>query len=77
MSHFERFTADPFWGDVDISNGVGEIKYEIHRSPSVLVNQVSTFISVRKGLPFVGTWMMVCYWKNVPEYDGSLSIVSE
>lgn len=77
LTHFNRFTADPFWGDVDISNGVGEIKYEIHPSPSVLIDQVSTFISVKRGLEFVGTWMLLCYWQNVPEYGGSLSIVSE
>lgn len=77
LTYFNRSTADPFWGDVDISNGVGEIKYEIHPSPSVLIDQVSTFISVKRGLEFVGAWMLVCYWQNVPEYGGSLSIVSE
>ena len=62
-----RFYAAPFWGDWSIENG-GDILYEIHSAPSLLIDQVNSFVSLCEGVPFSGTWMVVAYWKNVQQF---------
>jgi hypothetical protein len=63
-----RFYAAPFWGDVDISDG-GDIFYEIHTAPSLLIDQVSSLVSLREGIEFSATWMIVAYWREVQQFS--------
>ena len=75
ISDSTRFYAAPFWGDLNIEDG-GDIFYEIHSAPSLLIDQVSSLISLREGVPFSGTWMVVAYWKNTQQFgfpNGSVS----
>jgi len=70
----------PFWADIDTELG-GSISYEVH-IPSLgsysntLLDQVSTFISSQKNTQFIGNWMLVASWDQVPKYLGSFSTVS-
>ena len=66
-----RFYAAPFWGDVNTVQG-GDIYYEIHTVPSLLIDQVSSLVSARSGTPFSATWMVVSFWDRVQQY-GSFS----
>ena len=60
----------PFWGDVDIRGGNGEVSYEIHNSGYYL-DHVSGFIRAIAPSNFEGTWMLVAFWDAVHPYIGS------
>ena len=60
----------PFWDDIDIQFGNGQISYEIHESGYYL-EQVSTFLSKRRLSSFQGTWMAVVYYYAVHQYGAS------
>ncbi len=75
-----RFVVFPFWYFGDISRGVGSVRYEVHTGTTNFITSVSNFISSERGTQFVGTWMLLVEWNNIPiaEYidpDGSLSEV--
>ena len=67
----------PFFTDIDISNGVGDINYEIHtRSTSeYAISQVDSVINEQADTNFNGRWMLVSTWDSVPPL-GDTSIVS-
>ena len=69
-----RFYAAPFWGDVNIEDG-GDIYYEIHTKPSLLIDQVSSFVSSRERIEFSATWMLVAFWDRVQQYDYTTPLV--
>ena len=67
----------PFLADIDISEGVGQIDYEIHTeatSESILY-EVNSLINEHAGTEFNGKWMLVATWDDVPPY-GDTSVVS-
>ena len=72
-----RFLVAPFWADVDVSNGVGYIRYEVHTtsSSSRVLSDVSDFIHDMTGSQFTGRWMLVAEWSDVPQFGGPLSTV--
>ncbi len=74
------FLVAPFWADLDISNGVGSISYEVHTETddTTLLADVSNFIRNITGSQFGGRWMLLAEWRNAPQYSGfpDLSIVS-
>ena len=57
----------PYWVDNDPSQG-GSVSYEVHTGSSPLLSQVSDYISSSQSVEFSGTWMLVAYWLNVPEF---------
>ena len=66
----------PFWSDVDISNGVGNIYYHLYRdAQSPLVLHASEELTSFTG-NFNSTWLMVVTWDGVPQFAGSLTEVS-
>ena len=77
---YPEYIVAPFWADINTELG-GSILYEVH-SPSLgsysntLLDQVSTFISSQKNTQFIGNWMLVASWDQVPKYQGSSSTVS-
>ena len=64
----------PYWFDNDPSSH-GNVSYEIHSISSLLLTQVSEYISNRESTQFTGNWMVVAYWLDVPELF-SESVVS-
>ena len=76
ISEPTRFYAAPFWGDVNIEDG-GDIFYETHTAPSLLIDQVSSFVSLHKGTHFSATWMTVAYWRDVQQFGRATLYVSQ
>ena len=76
----EESVVAPFWDDIDVSEG-GSIFYEMHSCTSFnarsleLLQRVSYFISEVQGVSFLGSWMLVGMWEDVPEYYGPVSVV--
>ena len=66
------YLVAPFWDDVDIRGGNGEISYEIHQS-GYFLEQVNSFLQERRPSDFQGTWMAVIYWNAVHPYFGAFS----
>ena len=66
----DRYLVAPFWDDVDITGGNGEISYEIHDSGYYL-DHVSGFIRAIRPSEFQGTWMLVVYWDAVHHFIGT------
>ncbi len=72
------YLVAPFWANNDISNRIGNISYEVHSSEdsSEYINMVSTFISQQQQVQFNGSWMLLAEWNHVPQFSGSLAVVS-
>ena len=63
----------PFFTDIDISYGVGQIDYEIHTvttSQSIL-SEVNSLINEHTQTEFNGEWLLVATWDNVPPFGFS------
>ena len=67
----------PFFTDIDISDGIGQINYETHtRSTSeYAISQVDSVINQQAETDFSGRWMLVATWDGVPPF-GDTSTVS-
>ena len=67
----------PFFSDIDITSGIGEIDYEIHTgiSSESILSQVSSLISQRAQTEFIGKWLLVATYDGVPPF-GDDSVVS-
>ena len=66
----------PFFTDINISEGVGQIDYEIYTlttSQSIL-SEVNSLINEHTQTEFNGEWLLVATWDNVPPF-GDNSIV--
>ena len=67
------YLVAPYWDDVDIRFGSGQISYEIHQD-GYFLDEVSEFIRRRRSaIPFEGRWMLVVYWDAVHPYFGFFS----
>ena len=64
------YLVAPFWDDVDITGGNGEISYEIHTSGFYL-DEVNAFLQRKRPSNFEGTWMAVVYYNAVHPYFGA------
>ena len=71
-----RYLVAPFWDDVDISRGVGNISYQVYSTGSPLLDIVNTIISDEENINFTGHWMIVAEWDGVPEIGGRPNQVS-
>jgi hypothetical protein len=63
-----RYLVAPFWDDVDITGGNGQISYEIHQSGYYL-DEVNEFLQRKRPSNFVGTWMAVVYYDAVHPFS--------
>ena len=71
-----NYLVAPLWVNIDISNRVGEISYEVHSFNSSYVRSISTFISQNQQVRFNASWMLVVEWNSVPQFGSSLISVS-
>ena len=65
-----RYLVAPFWDDVDIRGGNGQISYEVHES-GYFLDHISAFVRAQRPSEFQGTWMMVVFWDAVHPYFGA------
>ena len=68
----------PYFTDIDISKGVGQIQYEVHAGATseAVLSQVNGLINQCSEKEFKGNWLLVATWENVPWFGGSTSVVS-
>ena len=68
----------PFFTDIDISNGVGQIRYEIHTTATseYLLSNVNKLINEHMGTEFSGEWLLIAEWRDAPAFGQSSDIVS-
>ena len=59
----------PYWVNSDIRQA-GRISYEVHTSTD-LISVVNNFIQEREEEDFVGMWMMVVTFTDVPQLDSA------
>ena len=66
----------PFFTDTDISQGIGQIDYEIHTNSTSesILSSVDDLINFHLNEKFIGNWMLVATWDMVPPF-GNDSIV--
>ena len=67
----------PFFTDIDISRGVGQIIYENHTlsTSKDLISKVDSIINKKTQANFKGKWMLVATWEDVPQYGSYYNIV--
>lgn len=67
----------PFFTDIDISNGVGEIDYEIHTAATSqsILSQVNSLINEQAETNFNGEWLLVATWDQAPRFGAGTSNV--
>ena len=63
-----QYLVAPFWADVDISGKVGDVSYQVYSTGSPLLDTVNTIISGEENINFIGHWMLVAEWDDVPPY---------
>ena len=68
----------PFFTDIDIGSGVGQVRYEIHTTTTseYLLSNVSKLINEHTGMEFSGEWLLIAEWRDAPAYSQPLDIVS-
>ena len=76
-SSSSSYLVAPFWADNDITNGQGQVSYEVHDIPTEGMEWVGTFVSQQEQTSFSPSWMMVAEWKEVPQFGGLLEDVSQ
>ena len=66
----------PFFTDTDISQGIGQIDYEIHTNSTSesILSSVDELINFHLNANFSGKWMVVATWDRVQPF-GNYSIV--
>ena len=80
--HFNEFRSisvvAPFFADIDISRGIGEINYEIHTdvTSQSIISRIDSLISEHMQIEFNGKWLLVAQWDGVPQFGGDVNIVS-
>ena len=55
----------PLWANYDIRS-YGMISYEVHTTMTGLVSVVTNFIQEEEDEEFVGSWMMVATFQDLP-----------
>ena len=58
----------PFWADIDIGRGMGNISYQVYSTGSQPLDTVNTFISDEREFIFNGRWMLLAQWNNVSSF---------
>ena len=59
------YLVTPFWADINIERGMGNIGYQVYSTGSPLLDTVNTFISDERDFNFNGRWMLLSEWNNV------------
>lgn len=64
----------PFFTDINIASGSGQIGYEVHTvsTSETLLSSVDIIINEHMQTNFHGEWLLVAEWDSVPQYDGDI-----
>ena len=68
----------PYYTDIDISNGVGTISYEVHSDTTSmsLLSKVSSLINEYKQTEFSGEWMLLAEWRDAPKFGYNTEVTT-
>ena len=64
-SAFYNHLVAPYWVNFNIHQS-GHVSYEIHNTTTDLMSLVNNFVQQQEDEDFVGTWMMVATYSDVP-----------
>ena len=66
----------PFFTDINIARGIGQISYEVHddSTSESLLSSVDSVINNNMQTNFHGEWLLVAKWDNVPHYSGGNNV---
>ena len=66
----------PFFTDIDISSGIGEISYEVHNGTvsEPVLTSVDSLINEYMQTDFHGEWLLVAKWDNVPHISDGFNV---
>ena len=69
-----RSLVAPFFSDIDISSGRGQIRYEIHTEATSMeiLSKVNQLIQNCTGKHFRGNWLLVATWEDTPWYGETI-----
>jgi hypothetical protein len=69
-----RSLVAQFFSDIDISNGRGQIRYEIHTEATSMeiLSKVNQLIQNCTGKHFRGNWLLVATWEDTPWYGETI-----
>ena len=62
------YLVTPFWADVDIGRGMGDVSYQVYSTGSPSLDIVNTFISDERDFNFSGRWMLLAQWNSVSSF---------
>ena len=67
----------PFFTDIDISIGVGQVIYAVYNDtiPEPILSSVNLIINEHMLTNFHAEWLLVAKWDNVPKYGSSINTV--
>ena len=74
--HISEYLVAPFWADVDIEEGIGNISYQVYSTGSPLLDTVNTIISDEENITFIGHWILVTEWDGVSAFSDSTNQVN-
>ena len=74
-SVFYNHLVAPYWVNSDIRQS-GRISYEVHNTMTGLISIVNNFIQQQEDEDFVGSWMMVATFSEVPQQDSISNLVN-
>jgi hypothetical protein len=65
----------PFFTDIDISFGIGQIIYAVYNDtiPEGILSSVNSVINEHMLTDFKAEWLLVATWENVPEFGSGSS----
>ena len=69
-SVFYNHLVAPYWVNSDIRLS-GRISYEVHSATTGLISIVNNYIQLQEDEDFVGTWMIVATFNEVPLQDST------
>lgn len=68
------YLVAPYW--LNFNTHHGTVSYEVHSGVSGLISVVNNFIQQQDDKDFVGTWMLVATFEDVPQQDDTIERVS-
>ena len=76
--NYIRTIVAPFFTDIDIRGGVGNIEYEVHTNTTseTILSQVNELINNCSGKNFSGEWLLVTSWEDIPLFSKNPNNVS-
>ena len=76
-SIYTTYTVAPFWVEHN-ARVDGQVSYEVHNSSNSnpILHQVSLFINRKLNNDFLGSWMIIGEWRDIPESESTSKVIT-